>query len=98
MNKEKIRQFVENEIWENLLWENMEAVLFKDGDTWTRQEGSIAVDEENVIYTIPLSFSYWSESYAVERNENDEFIKDETIKEEFIDDTTDDIFNELNWI
>jgi len=95
MKQENIKNFVE-EIWDNIFWENMEAVLYKDGDNWTRQQGSQGVDEDEIIYTLPLSFNYWGDSYFVTKDENDEFVKDESMKEDFMEDMTKEIEQELN--
>ena len=95
MDKDLVRNFVE-EIWENLTWEGMEAVLYRDGDTFTRQEGSTGTDEDEIVYSVSLSSSYWGESYALNFNqETEEYEKDETMKEEFIDDIADEILEEI---
>ena len=96
MKKEQVRNFVEKEIWENLIWEGMEAILYKDGETWTRQEGSTGTDEDDIIYKVPLSSTYWGESYSLAWDkEEEEWIKDETMKEDFIDDIADEILEEI---
>lgn len=95
MNKEAIKTFVEEEIWENIIWEGMEAILYNDGDTWTRQEGSTGIDEDDIIYKVPLSFYYWSDSYVLAKNEDEDLVKDESVKKYFINDMTNQIYNEL---
>lgn len=95
MNKEAIKTFVEEEIWENIIWEGMEAILYSDGDTWTRQEGSAGIDEDDIIYKVPLSFYYWSDSYVLAKNEDEDLVKDESVKKYFINDMTNQIYNEL---
>lgn len=95
MNKEVIKTFVKEEIWENIIWEGMEAILYNDGDTWTRQEGSTGIDEDDIIYKVPLSFYYWSDSYVLAKNEDEDLVKDESMKEYFINDMTNQIYNEL---
>lgn len=96
MKKEQVRSFVEKEIWENLVWEGMEAVLYKDGGSWTRQEGLTGTNEPEIIYSVSLSSSYWGESYALDFNEETEkYEKDETMKEDFINDIADEILEEI---
>lgn len=85
MKQEDLKNFVE-EIWENLFWEDMETVLYKDGDNWTRQQGSKGVDEDEIICTLPLSFSYWGDSYFITKDEDDEPVKDEAMKNDFVED------------
>lgn len=85
MKQEDLKNFVE-EIWGNLFWEDMETVLYKDGDNWTRQQGSKGVDEDEVVYTLPLSFSYWGDSYFITKDEDDEPVKDEAMKNDFVED------------
>ena len=95
MDKDLVRSFVE-EIWENLVWEGMEAILYKDGETFVRQEGSAGTDEDDIIYKVSLSSNYWGESYALDWDEeSEEYIKDKTMKEDFIDDVTNEVLNEL---
>lgn len=95
MNKEVIKTFVKEEIWENIIWEGMEAILYNDGDTWTRQKGSTGIDEDDIIYKVPLSFYYWSDSYVLAKNEDEDLVKDESVKEYFINDMTNQIYDEL---
>lgn len=95
MNKENINNFVK-EIWDNIAWEGMEAVLYKDGDNWTRQQGSKGIDEEDVLYKLPLSFSYWGDSYFMSPNEEGDLMKDESMKKDFIEDMTSQIKMDLD--
>ncbi|QXN86275.1 hypothetical protein KV134_08680 [Tetragenococcus halophilus] len=77
-----VKNFLE-EVWENITWEGMETVLYKDGDNWTRQQGSQGIDEEDVIYTLPLDLNYWADSYFMYQDEDGNVVKDETIKKDF---------------
>lgn len=95
ITSEDIKRFLE-EIWENLFWEGMETVLYKDGDNWTRQIGSMGIDEENVIYKLPLSFSYWGDSYFITKDEDDEPVKDEAMKNDFMEDMEIQIKSDLD--
>lgn len=88
--KKIVEKFVEKEVWENLIREGMEAVLYKDGDSWTRQEGTVGADEGEVIYRVSLSSDYWGDSYALDYKDG-EWIKDESMKEDFIRDITEEI-------
>jgi len=77
-----------NEVWENLFWESMEAVLYGNGDIWVRQQGSKAIDEGDIVYKLSLSLEYWSDSYFVTVNEDGDLVKDETMKPDFMEDMT----------
>lgn len=76
-----------NEVWDNLFWQGMEAVLYENGDVWVRQQNSNFLDED-VIYKLPLTPEYWSDSYFMYRDEDDDVVKDETMKPDFIEDMT----------
>ncbi|MDN6409503.1 MAG: hypothetical protein L0J76_05280 [Tetragenococcus halophilus] len=93
--KQHIKNFVE-EVWNNINWEGMEAVLYKDGDNWIRQQGSRGVDEEDIVYTLPLSFSYWGDSYFMYRNEDEDVVKDQSMKECFVEDIETQVREELD--
>ena len=94
MKKSLVEKFVENEVWENLIREGMEAILYKSGDSWTRQEGTKGVDEDEIIYRVSLSSDYWGDSYAVDYKD-EEWIKDESMKEDFIHDMTEEILKSI---
>lgn len=94
MNK-RIKEFVE-EAWDGLFWEGMEIVLYKDGDNWTRQQGSQGSDENEIIYTLPLSLDYWADSYFMHRDEDGDVVKDETMKLDFMEDMTNQVKQDLN--
>ncbi|MDN6167052.1 MAG: hypothetical protein L0J18_12960 [Tetragenococcus koreensis] len=95
MKQENINKFVE-EIWDNIFWEDMEIAFYKDGDNWIRQQGSKGADEDEIIYTLPLSFSYWGDSYFITTDEDDEPIKDENMKGDFMEDMTSQIKRDLD--
>lgn len=90
-----IKNFLE-EVWENIAWEGMETVLYKDGDNWTRQEGAIGIDEEDVIYKLPLDLNYWEDSYFMYRDEDEDVVKDETMKKDFMEDMESQVRKELD--
>ena len=56
------REFVEF-VFENLVQDGMEAVLYTDGFVCLRQCGSWGTDEDEIIATVPLSFDYWNSSW-----------------------------------
>lgn len=90
-----IKNFLE-EVWENITWEGMETVLYKDGDNWTRQEGAIGIDEEDVIYKLPLDLNYWEDSYFMYRDEDGDVVKDEAMKKDFMEDMESQVRKELD--
>lgn len=77
-----------NEVWDNLFWQGMEAVLYGDGDIWVRQQGAQAWDEDDIVYKLSLSLEYWSDSFFVTVKKNGDLMKDETMKPDFIEDMT----------
>ena len=46
-------------IFDQMGQQGTEFYLFSDGTYGTRQEGSFSENEEEVIFTIPLSLEYW---------------------------------------
>ncbi|MDN6718489.1 MAG: hypothetical protein L0L51_07850 [Lactococcus lactis] len=95
MKQEDLKNFLE-EVWSNITWEGMEAVLYKDGDNWTRQGGSRGEDENDIVYKLPLSFSYWGDSYFITKDEDDEPVKDESMKKDFVEDMGSQIKRDLD--
>lgn len=89
---------IATELWEKLLWENMELVIYNDGDNWVRQQGAQGQDEEDIILKISLSPSYWMDSYAVMIDENGDSIKDEEERESFILDEAENIKEAIYYI
>ncbi|GEB11602.1 hypothetical protein SEQ01_17930 [Streptococcus equinus] len=51
---------IANEIFENLNWDNMEYIIFEDGETAIRHESSQSPQEDKIIRKIPLSSWYWA--------------------------------------
>lgn len=80
------------ELYNNLGWNGMEAILLEDGSIEYRQEGSFGEYEDEIIATMPLSITYWRDSLAewelydeekdAVKTEADEKIIDEFIEEE----------------
>ena len=100
-NRERIEQMVIELIevvWENLLWNGMEAVLYEDGETWTRQATVFGGDEDKIIYKINLDTWNWVDSFAVVKNVDGEIIKDESMREKFFDTMIDEVVEELEEI
>lgn len=81
MKTVEVKNFLE-EVWENIGWEGMEMALYADGDSQIRQEGNTGEDEDEIVFKIALSSSYWNDSQYVD--ENNEKIENE--KEAFMDD------------
>lgn len=50
------------ELYNNLGWNGMEAILLEDGSIEYRQEGSFGEYEDEIIATMPLSITYWRDS------------------------------------
>lgn len=84
LNKQAVMRFLEK-AWDNLLWDGMEIILYKDGDSGVRQQGSFGKDEEEIAYTLSLDTSYWIDSYAVKKDEDGGMVADEDMKEDFME-------------
>ena len=69
----------QKELFNNLGWEGMEAIIFDDGSIEYRQVGSFGEYEEEITNTIPLSITYWRDTLK-DWNLYDE--EKDTIKEE----------------
>lgn len=80
----KIIKRLAEEVWENLLWEGMEAVLFEDGEVWVRQKGTVSSGEDEVIYKVDLGPHYWADSFGVEMDEEGNLSTDPEMQEEFV--------------
>lgn len=50
------------ELYDNLGWTFMEAVLNQDGSIEYRIEDNLSRDEEEIVATLPLKPSYWRDS------------------------------------
>ena len=100
-NREKLEQMATElieTVWENLLWDGMEAVLYEDGETWTRQASAFGEDESKIIYKINLDTWYWVDSFTVIKNDDGEIIKDESMREDFFETMINDTVENLEKI
>lgn len=95
MTKQDFAKFV----YDNLMHEGMEAVLYDDGFACTRQAGSWGTDEDEIVIAVPLSFAYWSDSWYFDEiyeyaggEWQQKEVTDEQLKKEIIDGIEDDIF------
>lgn len=93
MDAQFIYDFIDM-IWEEMTEENvavnqMEAYLEEDGDSGIRQQGTVYVDEDNVILTIPMSD--FEESYCMYRNEDRDLIRDDSMNKDFKMDMLSDV-------
>ena len=71
-----------SEIYDNLFWDNMEVIVFKDNTINYRQQNSFSEFEDEIVLTMPLDNIYWSifkDDY--ENMDKFEFIKEELIPE-----------------
>lgn len=50
------------ELYDNLGWTYMEAVLDQDGSIQYRIEDNLSRDEDEIVATLPLKTSYWRDS------------------------------------
>lgn len=84
------------DLYNNLGWESMEAILLEDGTIDYRQEGSFGEYEDEIIASLPLSITYWrdtltewglyNEDYNEIKSDDEEKIVDfieEDLKEAF---------------
>ena len=85
-------------VWENLLWDGMEALLYEDGEISTRRASAFSEDESEIIYKINLDTWHWVDSFAVIKNDDGEITKDESMREKFFDAMVDDTVEELERI
>lgn len=69
----------QKELFDNLGWEGMEAIIFDDGSIEYRQVGSFGDYEEEITKTIPLSITYWRDTLIDWNLYNEE---SDSIKEE----------------
>ena len=95
---EQVTQEQLKDLYNNLGWESMEAILTEDAIIEYRQVGSFGDYEEEIIATMPLSTTYWRDS-LVDWNLYDEenTIKtdaDEKIIDDFIQENLKEAFEE----
>lgn len=50
------------DLYDNLGWTYMEAVLDQDGSIQYRIEDNLSRDEEEIVATLPLKPSYWADT------------------------------------
>ena len=97
----EVLEMVTDEQWQdlysNLGWERMGAILNQDGSIGYRIEDNQAEDEDEIVATLALRPSYWADTltewglYDEENSTVDTEADQETIKE-FIDDVLKDAF------
>ena len=51
---------IAKEIIEHMLYEDNELIVYKDGEISTRQQGSFGHHEDQIIYSTPLGYHWWS--------------------------------------
>ena len=96
---EQVTQEQLKDLFKNLGWESMEAILLEDGSIEYRQEGSFGDYEDEIIATMPLSITYWRDSLVEwglydEENDTVKTDADEEIIDEFIDQHLKEAFEE----
>lgn len=96
---EQVTQEQLQDLYNNLGWESMEAILLEDGSIEYRQEGSFGDYEEEIVATMPLSITYWRDSLVEwelydEENDTVKTDADEKIIEDFIEDDLKEAFEE----
>ena len=87
------------ELYDNLGWTFMEAVLNQDGTIEYRMEDNLSRDEDEIVATLPLKTSYWRDSleeWELYDQENDtvKIDADQEIINSFIEEHLKDAFEE----
>ena len=97
------------ELYDNLCWTYMEAVLDQDGSIQYRIEDNLSRDEDEIVATLPLKPSYWADTLTdwglfdeenntvnvdAEQENIEEFIN-EVLKNAFVERWERDIVTEL---
>lgn len=87
------------ELYDNLCWTYMEAILNADGSIEYRIEDNLSRDEDEIVATLPLKPSYWADTLTdwglfdeenntvivnAEKEKTQEFI-DEVLKNAFVE-------------
>lgn len=87
------------ELYDNLGWTFMEAILNQDGSIEYRIEDNLSRDEEEIVATLPLKPSYWADTLTdwdlydgannsvntnADQEKIDEFIE-EVLKDAFVE-------------
>ena len=78
---EKVIQNYLEEVWDNIGWDGMEAILYRDGETFIRAIGSKGNYENEIIATLTLSEYYWADTYLYTDGELDKDMKVTFIEE-----------------
>ena len=96
---EQVTQEQLKDLFKNLGWESMEAILLEDGSIEYRQEGSFGDYEDEIIATMPLSITYWRDSLVEwglydEENDTVKTDADEEIIDDFIQENLKEAFEE----
>lgn len=96
---EQVTQEQLKDLFKNLGWESMEAILLEDGSIEYRQEGSFGDYEDEIIATMPLSITYWRDSLVEwelydEENDTVKTDADEEIIYDFIQENLKEAFEE----
>lgn len=87
------------ELYGNLGWTFMEAILNQDGTIEYRIEDNLSRDEDEIVATLPLKTSYWRDSleeWDLYDQENDtvKIDADQEIINDFINEVLKDAFEE----
>lgn len=87
------------ELYGNLGWTFMEAILNQDGTIEYRIEDNLSRDEDEIVATLPLKTSYWRDSleeWDLYDQENDtvKIDVDQEIINDFINEVLKDAFEE----
>lgn len=87
------------ELYDNLGWTFMEAILNQDGTIEYRIEDNLSRDEDEIVATLPLKTSYWRDSleeWDLYDQENDtvKIDADQEIINDFINEVLKDAFEE----
>lgn len=87
------------ELYDNLGWTFMEAILNQDGTIEYRIEDNLSRDEDEIVATLPLKTSYWRDSleeWDLYDQENDtvKIDADQEIINDFIEEHLKNAFEE----
>lgn len=96
---EQVTQEQLKDLFKNLGWESMEAILLEDISLEYRQVGSFGEYEDEIIATMPLSITYWRDSLVEwelydEENDTVKTDADEEIIDDFIQENLKEAFEE----
>ena len=94
VNEEQLK-----DLFKNIGWESMEAILSEDAVIEYRQVGSFGDYEEEIIASVPLSITYWRDSLIEwelydEENDTVKTDADEKIIDDFIQENLKEAFEE----